>query len=102
MPRLIEVQDATQLRNGLSLAIGDVVSFSATGARLVAGDDAVRIVGILQQAVTGPAGEILAPAGPPNVVLVQAMRAGDAQIEIVTGDPWRAVRTTPVRITVEG
>ncbi|MBV9497377.1 MAG: hypothetical protein JOZ54_24280 [Acidobacteria bacterium] len=102
MSRLIEIQDASQLRNGLSLAIGDVVWFSATGARLDAGNDAVRIVGILQQAVTGPAGEILAPAGPPNVVLVQAVRAGSAQIEIVTGDPWSAVRTTSVRLTVEG
>ncbi|MEJ3749548.1 hypothetical protein WEI85_40600 [Actinomycetes bacterium KLBMP 9797] len=99
MSRLIDIQPATrELPAELTVAVGDVLRISASGGHVTAGT-AVRIVGIFIPAVVGIDGQVLSPAGSPNTVLFQAIAPGQAQIDVLTGDPWRAPvkhRTTVV------
>jgi len=93
----------------LSIRLGDILSFSATGGRVcssseassLAKADVVRLLGAFSQGVVGPAGEIVSPAGPPSSVLFLASSVGAASIEVMTGDPWHHVRTTVLDVTVE-
>jgi hypothetical protein len=106
MARLIEIQDVTQLPAELNINVGDVLWFWATGGRVCGSSgensttDVLRLLGQFSQAIVGPAGEIISPAGPPNTVLFLASSVGRSSIEVITGDPWREARTTPLGITV--
>ena len=104
MPRIVEVQNP-ESGAALAVAVGDVISFIAHGARVcedknTTAPPAVELHGPFVQSVVGPAGEVLTPAGPPNVVLCYAKRPGIAQIEVMTGDPWRESQVARWNITV--
>ncbi len=98
MPRLIEVQPTRQdLSAGLTVGPGDVLSFQATGGRVLTGD-AVEHVGAFTRGVVEPGGEIVTPLGPPVTVLFRVVGPGRATLEVMTGDPWRSPVVHAVRI----
>jgi|SRR5882724_5272632 len=75
-------------RVGLTVSVGDALLFTAVGVRVRSGADAVTIVGPFAPGVIGDDGHVLAPAGPPNAVMVIAKQAGRAAIDVISGDPW--------------
>lgn len=102
MGRLIEIQPGTQgFPPSITVEVGDLLVFSATGGHVQSGADAVEIVGAFLSSVLGSNGRILSPMGAPNAVLFLARRPGHATIEVVTGDPWHASQTTMLDLTVE-
>ena len=101
MARLIDVQDAQTCPSPLTVQAGDVLLFHATGGRVRSGGDVVEMLPPLLSAVLGDNGEIVTPAGAPNTVLVRARGPGHALIDVISGDPWHAPRTTTLGITVE-
>ncbi|GAS97731.1 uncharacterized protein RMCC_4697 [Mycolicibacterium canariasense] len=72
----------------LTVDVDDVLRFSASGA-VVREGESVEILGILNEAIVATNGELLAPQGPPNVVLVRACAPGSASLEIIAGDPFQ-------------
>jgi hypothetical protein len=105
MGRLIEVQDPPASPPRLTVEVGDVLQFSASGGHVRSGADIVEMVGPLVSAVLAddggkPSSDILAPMGPPNTVLFVARRAGRAIIDVVTGDPWHAPQTSVLNVDV--
>jgi hypothetical protein len=101
MGRLIEVQHAQDLPTSLTIRVGDVLVFGATGGHVYSGAEVVEILGPFLPGVLGDNGQILSPMGAPNAVLFLARRTGRATIDVVTGDPWHAPKTTTLDITVE-
>jgi len=101
MGRLIEVQNAPGLPSSLTLRVGDVLRFNATGGHVQSGHDVIEMLGAFLPAVLGDNGDLLTPMGAPNTVLFRALKAGQATIDIVTGDPWRAHQTTTLGIVIE-
>lgn len=101
MSRLIEVQDARMCSSPLTVHLGDVLLFRAAGGHVRSGGDVVELLGPFLPAVVGDDGNILTPMGPPNTVLFHARRPGRALIDVITGDPFQATRTTALGITVE-
>jgi hypothetical protein len=100
MRRLIEIEQTQDLPPDFTLGVGDVLKFWATGGRVESGAGVVELFGPLLTSVVAANGEILSPMGGPNVVLLHALRLGRATVDLVTGDPWRAVRTQTLKITV--
>lgn len=101
MSRLIEIQPVAQdLPADLTVGVGDVLRFAASGGRVLEGA-AVQILGIFVESVLGPDGRVVAPMGPPNAVLFHARLPGRAAIDVVTGDPWRSPATRSMTIVVE-
>jgi len=101
MGRLIEVQDAQDLPPRLTLQVGDALFCRATGGHVPSGADVVEILGPFVPGIMGDHGHILSPMGAPNAVLFLARRAGQATIDVVTGDPWQAPQTTTMDLIVE-
>jgi hypothetical protein len=100
--RLIEIQPGARgLPPSLTVEVGDVLVFGATGGHVRSGGDAVEILGAFLSSVLGDNGRILSPMGAPNAVLFLARRPGRATIDVVTGDPWRTSQTTTLDLTVE-
>jgi hypothetical protein len=100
MGRLIEIEQAQDLPASLNINVGDLLKFWASGGRVAAGAEVVEMLGPFLTSVLGQNRELLSPMGAPNVVLFLARRSGQATIDIVTGDPWRATETTTLRLTV--
>jgi hypothetical protein len=101
MARLIELQDVEGDSTLKPVAVGDMLLFHASGGHVRSGADVVELIGPFVSAVSGAEGEILTPAGPPNTVLFRARRKGEAEIDILTGDPFFEPRKTCLRIQVE-
>lgn len=102
MSRLIEVQDVEAVSDRLTLRQGDVLLFTASGGRIVDGENiVVQMVGPFQQGWIGPTGDILTPAGPPTAILFLMRDTGRAAIEVMTGDPWHNPRAVRLTIAVE-
>jgi hypothetical protein len=102
MGRLIEIPPSAQgFPSSLTVEVGDVLVFGATGGQVRSGGDAVEVLGALLTAVLGDDGRILSPSGAPNTVLFLARRCGRARIDVVTGDPWRTSQTIMLDLTVE-
>ena len=101
MGRLIEVQQEQGFPSRLTIQVGDVLVFGATGGHVRSSADVVEILGPFLPGVVGDNGQILSPMGAPNAVLFLARRPGRAMIDVVTGDPWHAPQTTTLDITVE-
>lgn len=100
MSRYIEIELPQDLRAGLTLEVGDVLRVWATGGRVASGAGVVELLGPLLTGVVGTNGEILSPTGGPNVLLLRALRAGRATVELSTGDPWHNAQTRTLEITV--
>ena len=101
MSRLIEIQHAQVVPPNLTIQVGDVLSFGATGGHVQSGQEVVEILGPFLPAVLGGNGQIVSPMGAPNAVWFLARQPGRATIDVVTGDPWQAPQTTRLEITVE-
>ncbi len=102
MGRIIEIQNVRAAPSSLTLRVGDVLLFKATGGHVRSGEDVIEMLGAYLPAVLGNNGEILTPMGAPNTVLFRALRPGRASVDVVTGDPWHAPQTTTLGITIEG
>jgi len=98
MARLIEVQITPHGPTELTVGVGDVLQFSASGGRTRSGP--IQMSGPYRSSVVGDNGEVLTPAGPPNVVLFLCGGQGRGTIEVVTGDPWRSPKTTVINIQI--
>src|SRR5947209_8020038 len=94
MSRLIEVQRAEDCPSPLKVSVGDVLLFRASGGRVQSGGPSVELWGPFFPAVVATTGEVVAPMGSPDAVLVRARVPGSVSLEIVTGDPWQGPRTT--------
>jgi hypothetical protein len=101
MGRLIDLQHAPELPDCLTLGVGDVLQFGATGGRIRSGAGIVQMLGPFIPAVLATNGEILSPMSAPNTVFYIARRPGRATVEVITGDPWHAPQTTTLQITVK-
>jgi hypothetical protein len=101
MARLVEVQDARVCPSPLTVHLGDVLLFHASGGSVRSGSDVVELLGPFLTAVLGDDGNIMTPMGPPNKVLFRARQPGRALIDVVTGDPFHSPHTTALGITVE-
>jgi hypothetical protein len=101
MPSLIEIDGAADLPRHLELRRGDVVLLWATGARLQAGKrDVIQALGPFTPAIATLDGVVVAPAAPPNTVLLVAHTPGEVSIDVVTGDAWGTRRESRLRIVV--
>ena len=101
MGRLIEVQHAQDLPTRLTIRVGDMLIFGATGGHVFSGAEVVEILGPFVRGVLGDNGQIFSPMGVPNRVLFLAHHPGRASIDVVSGGPWHAPKTTALTITVE-
>jgi hypothetical protein len=101
MARLIDIQRGQPLPASLTVRVGDVLMFEATGGHVHSGSDLVEILGPFVPGVVGDNGEILSPMGAPNAVLFLLHGPGRASIDVVTGDPWSASQTMMLELTVD-
>jgi hypothetical protein len=104
MARLFEIEDVGALPARLALSPGDWLLVYATGARVAgppSGDPPLVVHGPFVRGVVGAGGQLLAPAGGPGIVFCQALHAGVAEIELMTGDPWRQSDSRVVQLIVE-
>jgi hypothetical protein len=102
MGRLIEIQHAPEAPARLTMEVGDLLQFAATGGHVRSGTDVLEMLDPSLPAVVAPHGEIISPLGAPTTVMFVARSPGRATIDVVTGDPWRAIQTTEFDITVRG
>ena len=103
MARLFEIEDVGALPARLMLAPDDWLLVYATGARIVgepSGDPPLVVHGPFVRGMVGANGQLLAPAGSPGIVFCQALHAGVAEIELMTGDPWRHTDSRFVQLIV--
>jgi hypothetical protein len=101
MGRLIEIQLAPDGPARLTVMVGDLLQFAASGGHVRSGESCIEMLGPFRSAVVGLNGEVLAPMGAPNVVLFRALQPGSAEIDVVTGDPWHGPETTVLGIAVQ-
>jgi hypothetical protein len=100
MARLIEVQLTPGCPTSLTTVVGDVLQFAASGGHVRSGSGTVEMLGPFRTAMLGENGQILTPAGGPNVVFFLARLPGHATINVVSGDPWHAPKNTAFEIVV--
>jgi hypothetical protein len=99
--RLIELEPAVEpVPANLAVRVGDVLRFEASGGRVAAGAS-VDLLGIYTAAIVGSSGDVVVPAGPPNVVMFQARGTGRAEVDVFVDDGYRPGETRRVRISVE-
>jgi len=101
MARLIEVQAVQDLPPGLTVRVGDLLLFRATGGRLRSGGAVLEALGAFMAATPVADGSILSAMGSPDAVLFLAREPGQARIEVMTGDPFHGPGATRLEITVE-
>jgi hypothetical protein len=101
MERMIEVPDAQKCPSTLTVHVGDLLWFHATGGRVKAGGNVVKMLGPYLRAIQGEHGEILMPMGTSNIIFFRAHQLGKAIIEVVTGKPWNTPKTITLSIYVE-
>jgi hypothetical protein len=101
MARLIEVQLVEGVPKSLTIRVGDVLTFAATGGHVQTGATVVAMLGPFLPSVIGDNGEIFTPMSAPNKIMFMAQAVGQATIDVVTGDPWNRSQTTTLTINVE-
>ena len=100
MARLIEVEDVRACPPGLTIGVGDVLLFHATGGHVRSGGGAVELLGPYVQAVVGTDGQVLTPMGPPNAVLLRARGpCAGAEVGLIIGEPFRRVEEVTVVVS---
>jgi hypothetical protein len=104
MGRLFEFAGPTAWPQEVALAVGDLLSINASGARFLAPSEdrpaVVELLGPFMPSVMTAEGQAVMPAGAPNTILVVARMPGRAVLEIITGDPWGATTRTTLEIEV--
>ncbi|MBL1202442.1 MAG: hypothetical protein FWK04_26080 [Nostoc sp. GBBB01] len=101
MGRLIELQNVQALPSSLTIRVGDVLMFGATGGHVQSGANVVEILGPFSPGLLGDNSEILSPMGAPNAIMFLARHPGRAIIDVVTGDPWYSSQTTTLEMIIE-
>ncbi|HEY0404108.1 MAG TPA: hypothetical protein VGC89_00160 [Pyrinomonadaceae bacterium] len=101
MGRWIEARPEEPLPVSLTLEVGDLLSFAASGGRVLSGAGVVEILGPFIPGLMLDDGRILSPEGAPNALFFLARRPGRATIDVFTGDPWSAPQTTTLEVTVK-
>jgi hypothetical protein len=102
MTRLIEIDDAKDGAPSLSVKVGDLLVFSASGGRTNTNDPSVRLVGVFVRAIIGVNRTVIEPMGPPNTVVFEARQQGQTTIDVISGDPFgAAASSTTLLIVVE-
>jgi hypothetical protein len=101
MPRLIELRSAERLPESLTIRVGDLLMFGASGGHLRSGGEVLELIGPFVPAVLGDNGQILSPAAAPNAVFFLARSVGIAPIDVFEGDPWHGPKINRLTITVE-
>ena len=99
MPRFIPVPLGAGAVQELTVAIGDVLSFTASGGQVLSGSS-VEFIGVFGPGTVGTDGRVLSPAGPPNRVLVRAAAPGRSTLRLATGDPFRGASPSEVDVVV--
>ncbi|KAI9747320.1 MAG: hypothetical protein M1835_002148 [Candelina submexicana] len=97
----VEVAHGQGFPPSLTLKVGDMLVFWATGGHIQSGVDILEFFGPFLPGVVGDNGQILSPMGAPNTILFLARSPGRAIIKLVTGDPWHAPQTNTLDIAVE-
>lgn len=98
MSRLIDI--ATDPVERLTVCVGDVLSFAASGGVVEEGDPAVELLGAFAPAVVGTNGEVLSPATPPTTVLFRAAASGRARLTLYSGGDWSHPEARTVDVTI--
>ena len=102
MGRLIEVQSLEGLPSEFRVQAGDLLVFKATGGRVRSRTNIVQALGAFSPGTMSPEGQVLAAMGGPDSVVFLARGEGQAEIEVIAGDPWVGPRSPAVlRIIVE-
>jgi hypothetical protein len=101
MGRLIEAQLTPDGPTRLTIMVGDMLQFAASGGHVRSGERCIEMLGPFRSAVVAINDEVLAPMGAPNVVLFIARQPGSAEIDVVTGDPWHSPETREIEIVVQ-
>lgn len=99
MSRLIDI--GTDPVERLTVGIGDVLSFAASGGSVDEGGPAVELLGAFFPAVVGSDGEVLSPATPPTVVLFRAAAPGHARLSLFSSLDWSRPQARAVDVTVQ-
>lgn len=100
MPRLVDLR-AGPVGEKLELAPGDIVLLPAAGARVTSGS-AVEVLDVYQNATPLPNGRVLAPEGPPDVVLLSSLTPGNSTVLLMTGDPFHGAAPQNLSVMVRG
>ena len=101
MARLIEVQATEAVPRALTIKVGDLLTFAATGGHVQSGSTVVAMLGPFLPSVVGDNGEIFTPMSAPNTVMFVAQAVGQAIIDVITGDPWSQTQRANLTINVE-
>jgi len=101
MTRLIEIDDAKYCAPSLSVKVGDLLVFSASGGWVNTGDSALRLVGVFMRAVIGTNRMVLEPVGSPNAVVFEVQQQGQATIDVISGNPFAITVSTTLLIIAE-
>ena len=91
--------DIPRVPGELAVQAGDILRFAASGA-LVRSGTSVAVLAVLTDAVLGTNGQVLRPAGQPNVVLLRAVAPGRSTVDLVTGGTLASPSATSVQIVV--
>jgi hypothetical protein len=100
LARIIEIRHPKTCPPSLHLGVGDLLVFSATGGHIRDGAEFVKFLGAYFTAALAPDGNIVSPAGTPNHAIFLTQAPGNAVIDVVTGDPWRAFDMTKLTLTI--
>jgi hypothetical protein len=101
MSRLIEIDDARACAPSLSVKVGDLLVFSASGGRMNTSGPALRYLGAFMRAVVGTNREVLEPMGLPNSVVFEVLQHGQAKIDVISGGLSGNRSTTTLLIIVK-
>jgi len=100
MAGLIEAPVGADAPREISIRVGDLLQFPATGGRVDEGEGVVELVGAFMEGVAA-GGATLTPQGGPSKVLFRALAPGSATLAVMTGDPWSAPVSQQFAVRVE-
>lgn len=92
---MIEV--GTELPSSLTVKVGDVLTFAASGGAVETGEEVIEAIGPFAPAIVGLEGLTVTAESPPTSVLFRAHAPGRARIAVFTGFG----SPTPGRGTIE-
>lgn len=101
MARLIEIQNVQSLPAEIILHVGDLLLVKVSGGQVISETKAIKIIGPFIDSLLLDDGEIISPMGAPNTIMLFARQPGQAQLEIIVGDPWFGPKIKKLEIVVK-
>jgi hypothetical protein len=101
LARLIEIRHPKTCPPTIEAKVGDLLAFDATGGHIRSGPDLVQFLGPFIIGTLQNDGKVITPMGNPHTVMFLCRGSGQANIDVVTGDPWRTFETITLRLTIE-